>query len=497
MDLFHADGLGTATPSIIRVGENAWKQEKAERLALLVDGEAYFHVLDQALRQARHAITILGWDFNPDIRLRPAEPESPTLGDLLLSLVEANPDLTVRVLVWAMGPLYSGKSLKLFRKTGWAAHPQIDLQFDTHHPLRGSHHQKVVCIDDVLGFIGGIDLTARRWDDSRHAATNPLRRTPDGEPYEPVHDMQAVLSGPAARMLGDLCRDRWEAATSTLMPVTEGAAPIWPEGVEPMVTDCPVALALTKPEMEDGEGRRESIHLLVDALKAARKTVYIEAQYLAAFGIADILIERLADPEGPEVLIVVTRISHGFVEKVMMGNNRDRLIRRLKRADPYDRLRVMYATVPSDNPEDEDGRQEILVHSKLVLVDDSFLRLGSSNLNNRSEGFDTEADIAVEARNAEEIRAFRAMRMQLIAEHIGATPQAVEAAILQLKSMHDGLESLNGGPRRLCHFEIDLAEGAQDPLIGTDLVDPPSPVRTLNRLRRGAGALASRVRSLF
>ncbi len=114
MDLFHADGLGTATPSIIRVGENAWKQEKAERLALLVDGEAYFHVLDQALRQARHAITILGWDFNPDIRLRPAEPESPTLGDLLLSLVEANPDLTVRVLVWAMGPLYSGKSLKLF-----------------------------------------------------------------------------------------------------------------------------------------------------------------------------------------------------------------------------------------------------------------------------------------------------------------------------------------------------------------------------------------------
>lgn len=484
------DSSGRGEVGIIRIGENAWRREMADKLAFMVDGKAYFQTLDQALRGASRRIWIIGWDFSPDIRLRPEDPESPTLGNLLLSLVETKPELEVHILVWAMGPIYSGKSLKLFRKKGWASHPRIHLNFDTHHPLRGSHHQKIVCIDDTTGFIGGIDLTARRWDDSDHKPGNPLRVTPDGEPYEPVHDMQAAVSGPAARMLGDVCRERWLSAMDETIAPVEGAASAWPESLVPALTECPVAIARTTPATIGNEGIHESIHMLTDALKSAQRVVYIEAQYLAAFGIADILIERLSRPDGPEVLIVVTRISHGFIEKVMMGTNRDRLIRRLKRNDPYDRLRVMYAVVPCD---DADGQQEVLVHSKLVIIDDRFLRLGSSNLNNRSEGMDTEADMAIEAVNEEQRSAIADVRYRLLAEHLGSTPDAVRDAILRLNSLHDGVESLNTGRRGLRHFDIDLAEGEEDPLPGTDIVDPAGPIHPIDTLRRRAGAIASRI----
>ncbi|WP_156379865.1 MULTISPECIES: phospholipase D-like domain-containing protein [unclassified Rhizobium] len=481
---------GDSETSIIRIGENAWRRETADKIAFMIDGKAYFETLDRALRLASRRIWIIGWDFSPDIRLTPEDPESPTLGNLLLSLVEAKPALEIHILVWAMGPIYSGKSLKLFRKKGWASHPRIHLNFDTHHPLRGSHHQKIVCIDDTTGFIGGIDLTARRWDDSDHRPGHPLRVTPDGEAYEPVHDMQAAVSGPAARMLGDVCRERWfYAMDETIVPV-DGAETAWPETLAPALTGCPVAIARTTPATIGNEGIHESIHMLTDALTSAQHVVYIEAQYLAAFGIADILIERLARPDGPEVLIVVTRISHGFIEKVIMGTNRDRLIRRLKRNDPYDRLRVMYAVVPSD---DEDGQQEVLVHSKLVIIDDRFLRLGSSNLNNRSEGMDTEADMAIEAVSEEQRAAIADIRYRLLAEHLDSTPDAVRDTIARLNSLHDGVEALNTGRRGLRHFDIDLTEGEEDPLPGTDLVDPAGPIHPIDTLRRGASAIASRI----
>ena len=44
-----------------------------------------------------------------------------------------------------------------------------------------------------------------------------------------------------------------------------------------------------------------------------------------------------------------------------------------------------------------DGGAPIYVHSKVLVVDDRLLRIGSSNINNRSMGFDSECDVAIEA----------------------------------------------------------------------------------------------------
>ncbi|MCV3764487.1 phospholipase D-like domain-containing protein [Rhizobium sp. TRM95796] len=487
------DYISLNKDQIVKVGVNAWRAAVAERVGFMVDGAAYFTALDEALRQARRTIWIVGWDFNPDIYLRPDRP-SETLGELLRSLVEANGDLEIRILVWAMGPIYSGKSLALFSENSWSAHPRIHLRFDRRHAIRGSHHQKFVTIDDQLAFIGGIDLTHKRWDDPRHDPDNPLRVTPSGETYEPVHDLQAALSGSAAAMIGDLARRRWRHANGEdISPAPiESTDAVWPGSVSDDFGGCEVALARTEPGIRGRRSRREAMRLTMDALASARDSIYIETQYLASFEVGRLLAKRLAEPDGPEVVVIVTRLSHGFLEKIMMGANRDRLIRRLKRADRHGRFRALYPVVPDHRG----GECDILVHAKLVVVDDRFIRLGSSNLNNRSEGLDTESDIAIEAENGACKGAILSLRDRLMAEHLDCSEQDVRAAVTRRASLIGAIEELNTKPRGLRILAVDAEKGQTGPVFGTGMVDPRKPFTPIKGARRLWDALMGRLTSL-
>ena len=81
-----------------------------------------------------------------------------------------------------------------------------------------------------------------------------------------------------------------------------------------------------------------------------------------------------------------------------------------------------------------EGGADIYVHAKVLVVDDALLRVGSSNINNRSMGLDTECDLAVEARpgdsNAPAVRvAILRVRDTLMAEHLGVPRTDFEAAL--------------------------------------------------------------------
>jgi phosphatidylserine/phosphatidylglycerophosphate/cardiolipin synthase-like enzyme len=291
--------------------------------------------------------------------------------------------------------------------------------------------------------------------------------------------MHSMVSGSVARLIGDVARRRWKRATGQkLMPsVTEGAS--WPTAILPEMEGATAAIALTEPGFIGKRGHYEAFRLTRDAIKAATKLIYIETQYLASFGVARAIAKRLQEADGPEITVLVTKSSHGFLEKLTMGNNRDRLIRRLKRIDHYDRLRVMYAVTPDK----EGGEQEIVIHSKLIIVDDQFVRVGSSNLNNRSEGLDTECDIAIEASSDAHRNAIEALRYRLIAEHLDATPAAVRESEVAKRSMNGAIEALNTRGRGLRHLAVDVAKGETTPLIGTGLVDPRRPYWPLQKLR--------------
>lgn len=485
----HANG---SFKHIIDLDNNAWRSDAAKKLGFIIDGADYYLAIKDVLPKAEKSIWIIGWDFDPDIRLDPRNSEE-TLGAFLLSLAEAKPDLEIRILVWAMGPIYSGKSLKLFSASGWSSHDRIHLRFDSRHPLRGSHHQKIVVIDDRLAFVGGIDLTARRWDERSHAASNPLRVSPDGTPYDPVHDLQAAITGDAARDLGDLVRRRWARATGEKQSRVLVSGELWPTNVETALTGCQVALSLTEPGHGRRRSKRQAMRLTLDALRSARQHIYMETQYLAFFGIADCLTRRLAEINGPEVVIILTRASHGFLEKTIMGGNRDRLIRRLKRADRYGRLKVMYPVVPKD----DGAEQDVLIHSKLLIIDDRFVRIGSSNLNNRSEGLDTEADIGVESGSEGCSQSIVALRDTLLAEHLDATEAAVQQTMARTGSLIRTINELNFNRRGLRDMIVSTADGEVEPVWGTDIVDPARPFRPFRGIRRGVDAVITRLAGIF
>ena len=70
-----------------------------------------------------------------------------------------------------------------------------------------------------------------------------------------------------------------------------------------------------------------------------------------------------------------------------------------------------------------------MVHAKVMVVDDTFLRVGSANLNNRSMGTDTECDLAVIAADDEQRRQITRLRNRLIGDHCGASEDQVAAAL--------------------------------------------------------------------
>jgi phosphatidylserine/phosphatidylglycerophosphate/cardiolipin synthase-like enzyme len=475
-----ASGAPVGEPPVLEPGRNCWRIETAPRASVLVDAATFFLRLEQALKKATRSITIIGWDFDGRIRLRPDCDGGPSLGDFLRTLVEERPELHVNILVWSFATFHAPSApAELLLGAPWQDHQRISLRLDREHPFNASHHQKIVCIDETLAFVGGIDLTVDRWDTCDHDEVNECRLLPDGNPYRPVHDVQMVITGDAARSISELARERWRRATGAVLPADAGADDLWPDDLAPPFTNARIAIARTEPAWRNNPAVEEIAELTVDLIKAARTSIYIEAQYFAARNVRAALRESLSRRHGPEVIVMATRKVHSFIERVFLGENRDRMVRTLRRADRYNRLRVYYPIVAG-----KDGPCDVLIHSKVMIVDDRFARIGSANLNHRSMGLDTECDLVVEATDDASAAAVAQVRTQLISEHLGVDPGDLDAAVARENSLIRGIDSLNRGERGLRPYPEINIDGPTRFHFGTGLFDPRHPIEPLWWRRR-------------
>src|SRR5436853_7542 len=171
-------------------------------------------------------------------------------------------------------------------------------------------------------------------------------------------------------VLGELARERWRRATGVRLPQTDRvASDPWPPGLAAEVEDVTVAIARTEPAWRERPAVHEIEQLHLDAIARARRSIYLETQYVTAGRIAAALAARLEEPDGPEVVIVVPRVSSGWLKEATMGALRARLLRRLRDADRFGRLRVFYPTVSGLSAD-----AHVNVHTKLLVVDDVLLR---------------------------------------------------------------------------------------------------------------------------
>lgn len=455
-------------------GWSCWRRARARRIAFLVDGQDSFTAIASALEQAQRSILICGWDLHSSLRLRrdPA-PEGPPeeLAALLSWLVERRPRLQVHLLLWDFAMIFAleREVLPIFH-LGWRTPRRVHFRLDGHHPAGASRHRKIVVVDDAVAFAGGLDLTARRFDDREHRPENPQRVDPWGRPYGPFHDVEMAVSGEAARALGDLLRERWQTVTGRrLAPVEEELDP-WPTGLACAVQDCPVAIARTEPAWGNTPEVREIERGLIEGIRAARRSIYLENQYLTSAAVGDALEASLRSPGGPQVVVVGPRHCSGWLEEATMGVLRAELLGRLRRADLHGRLHA-YTPMSSRNRD-----VEIQVHSKVTVIDETLLRIGSANLSNRSMGFDSECDLILEAGGRADVEsAIAGLRGDLVAEHLGVPAQVLAAAETETGSLAAAIERLRGGDRTL----VPLDPEASIPSVllpPSSLVDPERPV---------------------
>jgi phospholipase D1/2 len=426
---------------------------------------------------ATRRIMLIGWDldyrtaFEADDAVLPGPNH---LGPFLHWLVWKRPNLEVYLLksILRLLPAFDGfwfgiAPVGLLNQiTARSMHFAVDGA----HPTGAVHHQKLVIVDDTVAFCGGIDLTLGRWDTRAHAAHDP-RRSSAGRSYGPRHEVAAVVDGDAAHALAEQARDRWLAATGQALEPVTARRPVWPNGVPRPLHDVDVAIARTLPTLPSRNEVREVEALNRAAIAAARRVIYLENQYLAARSLAEALAARLREPDGPEIVIVLPRSSESRLEQRSMDSARERLLRLLWRADTHGRLGVYWPVVS--------GGTSVYVHSKVMVVDDRLLRIGSSNLNNRSLGFDSECDVAIEAvpgtpQCVDVQREIIEARDDLVSEHLGVTVEAFRDEMTGHGSFLGAVDSLRGTGRSLRKFTELMASADAGPFAENDLMDPSS-----------------------
>ncbi|EOM77729.1 phospholipase D [Rhodococcus rhodnii LMG 5362] len=464
------DPDSTDPGAVLRTGETCWRIERADRMAVVVDAADYFRIAKAAMLRARHRIMLIGWEFDTRIRLDPrsgGRDELPDrLGRFLLSLVKTRPDLDIHLLEWGVGSVSRfGRAATPVFLADWITDDRLHLRTDSEHPIAGAHHQKIVVIDDSFAFCGGIDMTVDRWDTSEHRDDHPVRRTPAGRPHGPWHDVTAAVDGEAARALATLARRRWARATGERLDPLDPSSDPWPPELEPAFRDVDVAIARTMPHLPGRAEIREVEALWFAAIASARRSLYIETQYLASRPIVDAIAQRLREPDGPDVVIVLPRNADGWLERKAMDGARRVLLRELWDADVHGRLGVHFPVAEGGTP--------IYVHAKVLVADDRLLRIGSSNLNNRSQGFDTECDIAIEPPAPEQRAAVAAFRTRLLAEHLGVTADEITRRTDDAGTgLHAVVEELRGDGRSLVPFDAAHVSDEDSIVASSSLADP-------------------------
>jgi phosphatidylserine/phosphatidylglycerophosphate/cardiolipin synthase-like enzyme len=269
---------------------------------------------------------------------------------------------------------------------------------------------------------------------------------------------------------------RWERAGGESVPPV--VQPLTLPGIEGAFQFGPVQLAIsrTNPVYNGEEQILEIERLYVDMILSATTSIYAESQYFASRVIAQAIAKRLSEPDGPEFVLINPVKADNWLGSVAMDTARARLRESLKRHDAHGRFRIYHPVTAAG--------ESIYVHSKLMIVDDRAMRVGSSNFNNRSMRFDNECDVAFEAGGSSDLSGrLLELRNDLLGEHLGASSGDVAAAISRNGSLigaieelrHDRMPGKPGPSATLLPYETPEISGLAEWMADNEILDPEGP----------------------
>lgn len=450
----------------------AWRVHPRTRAGIIVDARDYYCAFYELAKQARRSILLLGWQFDSDVPLLRGkdvppgtDPEAVELLPFLDGLCAANPALEVRILAWDHS-LWLSLEREVLQKLSFDLRTSKNFYFENDATVSqyGAHHQKVAIIDGRIAFLGSADICQDRWDTSQHACGDELRVGRGGKACKPYHEVQAVVTGAAARSLVDLFVERWKDGTGQHLDAASLVAdgPAEDDPLPRQVTlEMPLAEATLHRQFPHRLGRppvREVRDLLVSWIDEAERLIYIETQYFTSRAVCDALVERMR-AEGRsklEIVVVLPRKPEALKEELAVGATQVEVLDELTRVARQTGHSLGVYNVAGRQGDGED--LFVYIHSKLLVVDDLRLTIGSANLNNRSMSLDSEINIAWSTDDPEDEvgTAIERLRHRLLSEHcaLELAPWFFDAR--GLVGRLDGLARSRRG--RLRQHEIELEE---------------------------------------
>lgn len=365
------------------------------RLTPLPHGGEYFADLCKALETAGRRVTIAAWSLTPLMALGREHREREQGTIVAEMLREASQRAEVYVLMWSGAPAIfqpDTHTVETCRDTLLRIAPRVHCALDHRARFSHDHHQKAVTIDGRIAYVGGIDLTTfqgDRWDTHEH----PLRFGPNW------HDVQIRVEGECVEDIERNFCQRWNAVTGehmeSLQPTVESS---WnqsaqvvrtvPEGIYPFARDGEFGIA----------------HAYLQAIREAKRFIYLENQYLWSTEIVEALIDAMNRPHADPFRIVLVLPARAYTGKY----DNDAHVRRLIEADAGRGMFHAYSPYSGGPAFGGTGYRflPIYVHAKVGIIDDQWLTVGSANLNGRGMATDTEMNVqAIAPEVAQDLRA--------------------------------------------------------------------------------------------
>ena len=341
------DGLDVGDRAFLRAAEALTGAPISEgnSVELHVNGDSIFPAIVEAIRSAKHTITLTTYVFwKGEIATEVAAELS----------ARAREGIHVSVLLDFIGSVkMDGAVVQSMRDAG----VEVAL-FRPPRPyavrrMNNRCHRKLLVVDGTRGMIGGVGI-ADEW-------------TGNGEDPDHWRDTHVTVRGPAVRGLQGAFAENWLEAT--------GCALVGPHHLpelEPVADGGPMQVVRSRAGV--GDTNVEALYFL--AIACARETLDLTAAYFAprpAF--VEALTDAAARGVHVRVLVPGAHIDKGFV--------------RIAGRDAYARLLEAGVEVHEYAP--------TMLHAKTLVVDGVWASVGSVNFDNRSFQLQDEATLCVQS----------------------------------------------------------------------------------------------------
>lgn len=385
----------------------------------LIDGAAYMGDLYARLVNLVKGdlVYIVGWQFTESQYLMDKDkfPNELRLLPLLQKLIAAGVD--VRVTAYWPPPSLAQKLSGMSRTSAPQGQNQsfvnaikaaggsaiLDSKLPDAELIPRSHHQKAVVLrsgKDYCAYVGGIDLGNDRWDTPQHV------RTQKDFNFYGWHDIQCLVQGDAVRQIWANFVDRWndQATQQNQPPVAPDQPP--PAGTNPGKHHVQVLRTFSWLPNQDKDlfnftkGGEQTVHeAYVKAIQKAERYIYIEEQFPYYCDLADFIAAQLKAKDNLKVILVLPKgtdmpLSVGKHSMYLRRQFLEIIARGKQYGDPS-RVYLYYLRQDPVTVPPSAKVQKIYVHTKLLLIDDRYVGIGSANINKRSMTSDSELQIAI------------------------------------------------------------------------------------------------------